>query len=211
MEVITVLTGGAGFEDAAEYLPYVSALRRDRIARKRSGSDKLLSLTAGLLISLEVTRRIGIPRGSIRYVHGAFGKPYLDGSTLQFSLSHTKGAVCAVFSDGESGEVGVDIERRDRRVSERIRERILSENEKLLVSSTEDLLRLWVQKEAFLKRLGTGIADDLRGADTTLMQDTEALCCGEYLVGVSGREAGAAQVKVITLDELLRQFDEKLV
>ena len=57
MEVITVLTGGAGFEDAAEYLPYVSALRRDRIARKRSGSDKLLSLTAGLLISLEVTRR----------------------------------------------------------------------------------------------------------------------------------------------------------
>lgn len=74
MEVITVLTGGAGFEDAAEYLPYVSALRRDRIARKRSGSDKLLSLTAGLLISLEVTRRTGIPRGSIRYVHGAFGK-----------------------------------------------------------------------------------------------------------------------------------------
>ena len=207
MEVITVLTGGAGFEDAAEYLPYVSALRRDRIARKRSGSDKLLSLTAGLLIS----RRTGIPRESIRYVHGAFGKPYLDGSTLQFSLSHTKGAVCAVFSDGESGEVGVDIERRDRRVSERIRERILSENEKLLVSSTEDLLRLWVQKEAFLKRLGTGIADDLRGADTTLMQDTEALCCGEYLVGVSGRGAGAAQVKVITLDELLRQFDEKLV
>ena len=87
MEVITVLTGGAGFEDAAEYLPYVSALRRDRIARKRSGSDKLLSLTAGLLISLEVTRRTGIPRGSIRYVHGAFGKPYLDGSTLQFSRS----------------------------------------------------------------------------------------------------------------------------
>ena len=79
------------------------------------------------------------------------------------------------------------------------------------LSSTEDLLRLWVQKEAFLKRLGTGIADDLRGADTTLMQDTEALCCGEYIVGVSGRGAGAAQVKVITLDELLRQFDEKLV
>ena len=80
-----------------------------------------------------------------------------------------------MFSDGESGEVGVDIERRDRRVSERIRDRILSENEKLLVSSTEDLLRLWVQKDAFLKRLGPGIADDLRGADTTLMQDTEAL------------------------------------
>ena len=82
---------------------------------------------------------------------------------------------------------------------------------RFFISLEEDLMRLWVQKEAFLKRLGTGIADDLRGADTTLMQDTEALCCGEYIVGVSGRGAGAAQVKVITLDELLRQFDEKLV
>ena len=207
MEVITVLTGGASFEDAAELLPYVSALRRDRIARKRSSSDKLLSLTAGLLISLEVSRRTGIPHGKIRYTHGAFGKPYLENEQLQFSLSHTSGAVCAAFSDEE---VGVDIERRDRRVSGRIRERILSENEKPLVSSTEELLRLWVKKEAFLKRLGTGIADDLRGADTTLMQDTEAFICGEYFVGLSGKGADKAQIRVITLDELLRQCKDEL-
>lgn len=207
MEVVTVLTGGAVFEDAAEYLPYVSALRRDRIARKRSSQDKLLSLTAGLLVSHEVSRRTGIPREKIRYTHGTFGKPYLEGNALQFSLSHTAGAVCAAFS-GE--EVGVDIERRDRRVSSRISERILSAAEKPLVTSTEDLLRLWVQKEAFLKRLGTGIADDLRGADTTLMQDTAALDCGEYLLGVSGRGADSADVRVLSLEEFLREFSEGL-
>lgn len=207
MEVITVLTDGAAFEDAAEYLPYVSALRRDRIARKRSGGDKLLSLTAGLLVSLEVSRRTGIPRDKIRYTHGTFGKPYLEGSALQFSLSHTKGAVCAAFSDEE---VGVDIERRDRRVSQRVIVRVLSENEKPLVSSTEDLLRMWVQKEAFLKRLGTGIADDLRGADTTLMQDTAAIECGEYLLGVSGRGAECAEVRVLSLEEFLAEFREGL-
>lgn len=207
MEVVTVLTSGAVFEDAAEYLPYVSALRRDRIARKRSSQDKLLSLTAGLLVSHEVSRRTGIPREKIRYTHGTFGKPYLEGNALQFSLSHTAGAVCAAFS-GE--EVGVDIERRDRRVSSRISERILSAAEKPLVTSTEDLLRLWVQKEAFLKRLGTGIADDLRGADTTLMQDTAALDCGEYLLGVSGRGADSADVRVLSLEEFLREFSEGL-
>ena len=207
MEVVTVLTGGAVFEDAAEYLPYVSALRRDRIARKRSSQDKLLSLTAGLLVSHEVSRRTGIPRDKIRYTHGTFGKPYLEGNALQFSLSHTAGAVCAAFS-GE--EVGVDIERRDRRVSSRISERILSAAEKPLVTSPEDLLRLWVQKEAFLKRLGTGIADDLRGADTTLMQDTAALDCGEYLLGVSGRGADSADVRVLSLEEFLRGFSEGL-
>ena len=205
MEFIMVLTGGASFEDAAEFLPYVSALRRFRIAGKRSSADKLLSLTAGLLISLELSRRTGIPREKIRYTHGEFGKPYIEGSSVQFSLSHTKGAVCAAFSEGGSGEIGVDIERRDRRVSERIRERILSENEKPLAGSTSDLLRLWVKKEAFLKRLGTGIADDLRGADTTLMQDTEAVCCGEYYIGISGKGADVARMDVITLDELLRQ------
>lgn len=207
MEVVTVLTGGAVFEDAAEYLPYVSALRRDRIARKRSSQDKLLSLTAGLLVSHEVSRRTGIPREKIRYTHGTFGKPYLEGNALQFSLSHTAGAVCAAFS-GE--EVGVDIERRDRRVSSRISERILSAAEKPLVTSTEDLLRFWVQKEAFLKRLGTGIADDLRGADTTLIQDTAALDCGEYLLGVSGRGADSADVRVLSLEEFLREFSEGL-
>lgn len=207
MEVVTVLTGGAVFEDAAEYLPYVSALRRDRIARKRSSQDKLLSLTAGLLVSHEVSRRTGIPRDKIRYTHGTFGKPYLEGNALQFSLSHTAGAVCAAFS-GE--EVGVDIERRDRHVSSRISERILSAAEKPLVTSPEDLLRLWVQKEAFLKRLGTGIADDLRGADTTLMQDTAALDCGEYLLGVSGRGADSADVRVLSLEEFLRGFSEGL-
>ncbi len=207
MEVVTVLTGGAAFEDAAEYLPYVSALRRDRIARKRSSQDKLLSLTAGLLVSHEVSRRTGIPREKIRYIHGTFGKPYLEGNALQFSLSHTDGAVCAAFSDEE---VGVDIERRDRRVSSRIMERVLSENEKPLVSSTVELIRLWVQKEAFLKRLGTGIADDLRGADTTLMQDTAALDCGDYLLGVSGHGANSVAVRVLSLEEFLREFSAGL-
>ena len=40
MEVVTVLTGGVSFEQAEKYLPYVSALRRDRIAKKRGSEDK---------------------------------------------------------------------------------------------------------------------------------------------------------------------------
>ena len=204
MEVVTVLTGGVSFEQAEKYLPYVSALRRDRIAKKRGSEDKLLSLTAGLLLSLEISSRTGIPRDKIRYTHGSYGKPYLEGGELYFSLSHTAGAVCAAFSDEENG---VDIERRNRHVSERIRSRILSGNEKPLVRTGEDLLRIWVQKEAFLKRLGTGIADDLRGADTTLMHDTAAFDCGEYLLGVSGRGAAEADIRVMGLAELLARYD----
>lgn len=201
IDVIVADIGNVTFSQAEKYLGYVSALRRDRIAKKRCDEDKLLSLAAGLLLSRELSRRSGIPTDKLRYRHGSFGKPYLIGSELQFSLSHTKGAVGAAFSD--SGEVGADIERLSRRVSRRIYDRVLSDNEKQRVHSSEDLIRLWVQKEAFLKRLGTGIAADLRGADTDLICSTVEYDCGEYAVGVSGNGAQTAQISRITVSELL--------
>lgn len=204
-ELVVVLTDGAAFSQAEGYLPYVSALRQSRIKKKRADEDKLLTLAAGLLTGLEISRRTGIPRDRIRYTHGSFGKPYIIGSELQFSISHTKGAVCAAFSD--MGEVGADIERKDRRVSERMLDRTLSEGEKPLVRNNEDFLRIWVKKEAFLKRVGTGIASDIRGADTSLLTDTAAYDCGEYLIGVSGNGADTAVIRVMHLSELLAEYD----
>lgn len=204
MEVVVVTTQGVGFRQAEQYLPLVSALRRDRIAKKRRDEDKLQALAAGLLISCELSRRSGIPRERLRYSHGPFGKPYLIGGEVQFSLSHTSGAVCAAFS--VEGEVGADIERRDRRVSERIYSRVLSENERQNAAPGEEFIRLWVQKEAFLKRLGTGIADDLRGVDTTLLRDTAARECGEYYIGLSGAGADSAEIRVITFEQMAQEM-----
>lgn len=203
-DLIVVSTDGASFSDVEGYMQHVSELRRSRIAKKRCDGDKLSALAAGLLVSMELSRRSGIPGSRLRYSHGAFGKPYLKGAEVYFSLSHTNGAVCAAFSDAE---IGADIERRDRRVGERLYSRVLSDGERPQVHSAEDFIRLWVQKEAFLKRLGTGIADDLRGADTTIMRDTMALECGEYLVGVSG--ADSVELRVMTLGELLAEFDRE--
>lgn len=204
-EIIVAEIGEVTFEEAQKYIGFVSAYRQGSIAKKKSDEDKLLSLAAGLLTSLEISRRTGIPRKKIRYTHGSFGKPYIIGSELQFSISHTGGAVCAAFSD--LGEIGVDIERKNRRISERLYSRVLNQSEKPLVKSGEDFLRIWVQKEAFLKRLGTGIAADLRGADTTVLRDTAAFDCGEYVLGVSGKGADSAAVQVIQLRELLREYD----
>lgn len=204
-DLVVVLTGDMTYAQAEGYLPLVSALRQSRIKQKRSDEDKLLSLTAGLLTGLELSRRTGIPRNKLRFTHGSFGKPYLVGSELQFSISHTNKAVCAAFSD--EGEVGVDIENKSRRVTQRLYDRVLSDSEKPRVKSGEDFVRLWVQKEAFLKRLGTGIASSLRGADTTLLTDTAVFELGEYFLGVSGMGADSAEIRCITLEELLAQYD----
>ena len=101
MEVVVVTTQGVEFREAEQYLPLVSALRRDRIAKKLRDEDKLQALAAGLLLSGELSRRSGIPRERLRYSHGPFGKPCLIGGGVEFSLSHTRGAVCAAFSLGQ--------------------------------------------------------------------------------------------------------------
>lgn len=183
-------------------------VRRAAVNRKANDGDKINSLLSRLLLLSEIRRRTGIPERKVKLTLGSFGKPYLKNSELQFSLSHTRGAICAAF--GENGEVGVDIERRDRRVNERMYKRVLCGEEQVHATSDADFIRFWVKKEAFLKRLGVGITRDLRGVNSLELPDTDVIDCGEFFVGASGKGAPDAAVKELPLDELLERFTLKL-
>lgn len=94
------------------------------------------------------------------------GKPYVK-YPLSFNLSHTGGA-CAVLTD--TGEVGIDIERIDRKVSSGLENHILSGEEKEYLLSQENhkeaLIALWTRKEAYLKAIGKGISFPLKEVST---------------------------------------------
>lgn len=182
--------------------------RRAAVNKKANDADKINALLSRLLIISEIKRRTGLSERKIRFELGSFGKPYLKNSTLRFSLSHTRGAVCAAFCDG--AEIGVDVERRDRRVNEAMYKRVLSEEERFRATSDVDFIRFWVQKEAFLKRVGVGISRDLRGVNSLELPDTSVIDCGDLFVGASGKGAPDAGVNEITLDELLNRFTLKL-
>lgn len=205
MDIIVIETTGVQFSDVEKYLGCVSKGRRASVMKKDSDENKVLSLVAGLLVRSEISRRTGIPAGKVVFDKGPHGKPYVKGTKLQFSLSHTKGAVCVAFS--EDGEIGIDIERRDRKVSENICSRVLSDNERSLATTDEDIIRIWVKKEAFLKRTGIGIATQLCGADTTLIPDVTAFELNGYFVGAAGRNSGQSSLTEMTLSELLKRFD----
>lgn len=91
------------------------------------------------------------------YSYAQNGRPML--SDMFMSLSHTVGAALAVIAPFA---VGADIER-ERRVSERIAKRIMSESEYAefrLLDETEKnarILECWTAKESFLKLTGEGI------------------------------------------------------
>lgn len=206
MEIIVVCTAGIGFSRIEKYLDCVSAARKRTVLKKSTEEGRVQSLAAALLVRSELSRRLGIPQKSVSFKLGAHGKPYIIGGGAQFSVSHTTGAVCAAFSDGED-EIGVDIERCDRRVSSRLKERALSRDELSQCADDEDFLRMWVQKEAFLKRTGIGLATVICGVDTTQLKDIAAYSCGEYFIGCAGRAADRAEITVLPLDELLQRFD----
>lgn len=181
---------------------------RAAVNKKANDGDRINALLSRLLVVSEIEQRTGLSRRKMKFTCGSFGKPYLKDNELQFSVSHTRGAVCAAFGEGE--EIGVDVERRDRRVSEAMYKRVLNDEERFHATSDTDFIRFWVQKEAFLKRLGVGITRDLRGVNSLELPDTAVIDCGDLLVGASGKGALEAAVREITLDALLDRFTLKL-
>ncbi len=208
MEIIVVKTDNLSFSELEKYLPLVPPARREVILKKKNDSDKVLSVISGLLLRSELSGRLNLPPKKISFVRGPHGKPYIKGGDIQFSLSHTGGAVCLAVADTADGEIGVDIERSDRKISERLYERALSDNEKMFAQSSEGFLRIWVKKEAFLKRTGIGVATDLKGADTTILPDTADFRFGDYYIGTSGRNAENAKIVELSADELLARFNK---
>ncbi len=208
MDIYLIRTNDLTFDNLAPYLDCVTPLRREVIERRACDSAKVNSLISELLVLSEISRRTGIAQDRIKFRKGMHGKPYIknkDGAWLEFSLSHTNGAVIAAFS--EDGEIGIDIERPDRRVSDVLYNRVLCEEERFHVTSGTDFLLAWVKKEAFLKRLGVGITRDLRGVNSLELPDTTAQSFGGFIVGISGKGAADAQMIELPVGELLKKYN----
>ncbi len=196
------------FAEISGYMGWLSPARRKSIEKKKNEGDKINALLSRLLILSEISQRTGLSEKKISFRKGSQGKPYLKNSELQFSLSHTKGAIAAGF--GDIMELGVDIERKSRKINPSLYGRTLSAGELEKTHSDEDFLRFWVRKEAFLKRLGLGIAHDLKEINTLVVPDTAVYEWDDFFIGASGEGAESAAVKEISLDELLGRFVKML-
>lgn len=208
MEILVLKTGNTTWEEISGYLGCLDGARRKAVMKKAGDTDRINALLSRLLLLKEIEKRTGTPMKKLTFAKGSYGKPYLKDGGLFFSLSHTKGAIAVAFS--EEKEIGVDIESREREVNERIYERALSDEERQGIKSTEDFLRIWVKKEAFLKRLGIGITRDMRTIPANSVPDTAAIEFDEFFVGVSGIGAADAEVKEVKMSDLLAEFVKKV-
>ena len=122
---------------------------------------------SGILLLQHGMEQAGISPIGKRIAYGEKGKPYLQDTSLTFSISHANGlAVCAVerSENGGASGLGVDVETLDARSEEsmqRIAERWFTEREKLSFSEFPDAIqffKIWTGKEALAKWTGEGLA-----------------------------------------------------
>ncbi len=180
-------------QHAEHILPRLTQQRRS--AYERSHSD--LTLGAGLLLS------------SILHVHtdkdlvfGPQGKPLLAIGKPQFSLSHSAKHVLLGVSEAP---VGVDMERRDRRMTTALQERICLPHEKGL-----DPLLVFTRKECAMKLTGMGFSLPLSDIDTTTdfhwgTEEYRFFTTEDsgYVISVLTAESALPEIQQLTPEELL--------
>ena len=115
------------------------------------------------------------------------GKPYFPGSSLHFSISHSKGHVFCALSDGP---IGIDAEETDRIVTPAVAKKILSPGEYAQFRQAPDqraaLLTFWVLKEAWVKYTGEGLRGYPNDTDFSLNDSRVQIMDGCYVAVIEG-------------------------
>ena len=159
-------------EEIARWTDELPEWRRKQVLAYKNDMGRRQSLLAYRLLCQGLREEYGIMEQPT-FVYNEHGKPYIiiKNAKLKiknvegphFSLSHCKEGVCCAISDRP---VGIDIESANRKISDSVIRYSMNEGEQTLIRESDDpqrtFLRLWTQKEAVLKRLGTGIRDDMR-------------------------------------------------
>ncbi len=196
-----VMLNGVKYADVSGYARDLPPKRREKIERLRFEKDKLLSLTAGMLIRNRI--------GNTPLSENEHGKPYADGGQF-FSVSHSGECVVIAVDDRE---IGIDVERLPDRDYLQIAERFYHPNELAYVRRAEDSARaftyVWTRKEAYLKQIGIGIATDLKAFDTVSGELSERVASVDlegYVISVCVEDSERLQDVYISELELKEVF-----
>ena len=149
----------------------LSADEHARVARMHFPEDRNQQLvTRGMVRQVLSLYVPGVAPAGWSFERNTHGRPAISGASeaardLRFNLAHTPGLVALAVA--RDAEVGVDVERADKRAPLAVARRYFSAAEVAAMEAlpAEDqarrFRRLWTLKESYLKATGTGVAGGL--------------------------------------------------
>jgi phosphopantetheinyl transferase len=154
--------------DLRKYLGVDEQARADKFLHE---NDRATYISCHAILRLILGKRLETDPLRISFLTGVYKKPGLEGNPVYFNITHTGNSFAIVIS--ESCEAGIDMESVNRDMNFRgiIKNFFsMSESEFIMQDPAESASRffmLWTRKEALLKALGTGIADNLPGVEVS--------------------------------------------
>ena len=151
-------------QEVARLLPLVSAQRREQALGYKHTFGQYCCLQSykmlcELLAEWGRVHQLPINQQPI-FLYNDYGAPYIEGGP-HFSISHCKRGIAVAVSENP---IGVDIEV-IRAFKPELMRKTMNQTEQTQILQAEQpnwqFIRLWTQKEAYLKMLGTGIISDL--------------------------------------------------
>lgn len=130
------------------------------------------------------------------------GKPRLQSGEMYFNISHSRNTLVIAVADTE---VGVDIEFFDRRISDRVKNYCLSEDEqKSAPYENVEFLKIWTAKESYLKLYGTGLRQAMKefsvindefSSSTLPFAEFSRINTKEYTICVATKQKEKSEIK----------------
>lgn len=144
----------------------LSAQERQRLLAFRFTTHQREYLHSHFFLRRILSTQVKAEPTQLRFTVDSLGKPWLEGSCLNFNLSHTAGLAACCASAGDV--CGVDVERhRPLPDMDLIAERNFSVAERTLLQHAapkgKEVLfyRIWTLKEAYIKACGLGLSMEL--------------------------------------------------
>ncbi len=163
------------FNPENKLIHYISAERRERLKYYHFDIDKKISLYGELTVRMALAKFLNCSPKEFTFEKNNYGKPYISNiSNLFFNMSHTRNAILCSVSD--IGEVGVDIERIDNCFPQYMNrlyniEEIRYLDTFLYEDRKKEYCKIWTRKEAFGKKYGFGIGQNLSEINTLIPQN----------------------------------------
>jgi 4'-phosphopantetheinyl transferase len=140
-----------------DLLPILDKSERARAAAFRFEEHRRRFIAAHVALRRTLAPYLASDPAALRFSIADYGKPYLAGASLRFSLSHSAGlALIAVALDTD---LGVDVEhiRPNPDVVALARRFFPPDEAAAVAADPPSFYRYWTRREAFLKALGLGL------------------------------------------------------
>ena len=195
-------------EEYEQIKPLLSAQRLSYCEGKKNLINRLSSAYAYALLHYAIKTETG-DNFYPDFGYNEYGKPFIKGSTIKFSLSHSENTVICALSEKE---IGVDIQF-VRPISLRAVEKFCTAEEYEKVLSSEDRdresCRIWCIKESRGKLTGKGFQEGFSGISADSLTENKEAVCIPYrkgfisACGYKGELDGSIDILEITAEKLL--------